>query len=119
MWSGTAWRAISRNVSLWCSPTCSKPPEGENHAGYSKRAMALDKVGVMEKLGFRQFSVVGHDRGGRVAHRLVLDQPDRVQKLVVLDIVPTLRMFETIDKNSAIAGFHWYFLAQPAPFRRP
>ncbi len=94
----------------------SKPPEGENHAGYSKRAMALDKVEVMEKLGFRQFAVVGHDRGGRVAHRLALDHPDRVQKLVVLDIVPTLRMFETIDKNSAIAGFHWYFLAQPAPF---
>jgi haloacetate dehalogenase len=94
----------------------SKPPEDENHAGYSKRAMALDKVEVMEKLGFRQFSVVGHDRGGRVAHRLALDHPDRVQKLVVLDIVPTLRMFETIDKNSAIAGFHWYFLAQPAPF---
>ena len=94
----------------------SKPPDGVNHAGYSKRAMALDGVEVMERLGHRTFAVVGHDRGGRVAHRLTLDHPDRVTRLAVLDIVPTLRMFQTVDKNSATTGFHWFFLAQPAPF---
>jgi haloacetate dehalogenase len=94
----------------------SKPPDGDNHANYSKRAMARDAVEVMERLGYRQFAVVGHDRGGRVAHRLAIDHPERVTKLAILDIVPTLRMFQTADKEFATRNFHWFFLAQPAPF---
>jgi haloacetate dehalogenase len=94
----------------------SKPPDGDNHAGYSKRAMALDMAEVMTRLGFAKFAVVGHDRGGRVAHRLALDHADRVTRLAVLDIIPTLRMFETADKRFATTNFHWFFLAQPAPF---
>jgi haloacetate dehalogenase len=94
----------------------SKPPDGENHFGYSKRAMALDQVEVMERLGFRQFAVVGHDRGGRVGHRMAIDHRDRITKLAVLDIVPTLRMYQTTDKVFATTYFHWFFLIQPAPF---
>ena len=66
-----------------------KPPAGDNHINYSKRAMALDQVEVMEKLGFRRFAVVSHDRGARVAHRMALDHADRVTKLVMIDICPT------------------------------
>ena len=93
-----------------------KPPEGDNHINYSKRAMALDQVEVMEKLGFRQFSIVSHDRGSRVAHRLALDHPERVSKLVMIDICPTLHMYETADREMATAYYHWFFLIQPAPF---
>jgi haloacetate dehalogenase len=91
----------------------SKPEGGEDHAGYSKRAMALDQVEVMRKGGFDSFAVVGHDRGGRVAHRMALDHPERVTKLAVLDIVPTHYVFETVDKNLATAYYHWFFLIQP------
>ncbi len=91
----------------------SKPEGGEDHAGYSKRAMALDQVGVMRELGFDSFAVAGHDRGGRVAHRMVLDHPERVTKLAVLDIVPTHYVFATADKNLATAYYHWFFLIQP------
>jgi haloacetate dehalogenase len=94
----------------------SKPPDGDNHINYSKRAMAQDVAEVMEKLGHRQFAVVGHDRGGRVAHRLAISHADRVTRLVVIDIIPTLRMFQNVDKNFATTAFHWFFLAQPAPF---
>ena len=93
-----------------------KPPEGENHINYSKRAMALDQVEVMERLGFRQFAVVSHDRGSRVAHRLALDHPERVSKLVIMDICPTLHMYKTADREMATAYYHWFFLIQPAPF---
>src|SRR5580704_1210736 len=79
----------------------SKPPDGDNHINYSKRAMAQDVAEVMEKLGHRQFAVVGHDRGGRVAHRLAVDHADRLTRLVVIDIIPTLRMFQNVDKNFA------------------
>jgi haloacetate dehalogenase len=91
----------------------SKPEGGEDHAGYSKRAMALDQVEVMRELGFDSFAVVGHDRGGRVAHRIALDHPERVTKLAVLDIVPTYHVFATADKNLATAYYHWFFLIQP------
>ena len=93
-----------------------KPPAGENHVNYSKRAMALDQVGVMEALGFRQFAVVGHDRGARVAHRLTLDHPDRVTRLVMMDICPTHYMYRTTDREFASGYYHWFFLIQPAPF---
>jgi haloacetate dehalogenase len=93
----------------------SKPADGENHAGYSKRAMAQDQVEVMRALGFERFAVVGHDRGGRVAHRLALDHPQLLTKLAVLDIVPTRTVNTTVTKELATYYFHWFFLIQPAP----
>jgi haloacetate dehalogenase len=94
----------------------SKPPGGENHIAYSKRAMAQDQVEVMQHLGFQKFAVVGHDRGGRVAHRMALDYPDRLTKLAVLDIVPTYTLYQNISKEFATIFFHWFLLVQPAPF---
>ena len=91
----------------------SKPEGREEHAGYSKRAMAADQVEVMQTLGFGSFVVVGHDRGGRVAHRMALDHPQSVTRLAVLDIVPTRHVFETADKELAMAYYHWFFLSQP------
>ncbi len=82
---------------------------------YSKRLMALDQVRLMNALGFGKFFVVGHDRGARVAHRLAADYPQIVQKLVVLDIAPTLIMYERTTEAFAKAYWHWFFLIQPAP----
>lgn len=93
----------------------SKPPAGEDHSGYSKRAMAQDQVEVMRALGFERFAVVGHDRGARVAHRMALDHADVVTKVVVLDIVPTRTLYTNVSKSFATAYFHWFFLIQPAP----
>lgn len=91
----------------------SKPPGGEDHAAYSKRAMARDMVEVMERLGFESFAVAGHDRGGRVAHRMALDHPGRITKLALLDIIPTREVFARTDKVLATSYYHWYFLIQP------
>ncbi len=93
----------------------SAPPDGDNHFGYSKRAMALDQVKLMSSLGFEKFLVVGHDRGGRVAHRMALDHPDRVTKLAVLDIVPTYKFFHSVTPELATVNFHWFFLIQKDP----
>ncbi len=93
----------------------SKPADGENHLNYSKRAMAQDQVDVMASLGFQKFALVGHDRGGRVAHRLALDHADRVTKLAILDIVPTYKVFHSVTNELATANFHWWFLIQKAP----
>jgi haloacetate dehalogenase len=93
----------------------SKPPDGDNHEGYSKRSMARDQVAVMKKLGFTRFAVVGHDRGGRVAHRMALDHPDAIIRLAVLDIVPTYKLFSSVTKEFASVYYHWFFLIQPAP----
>jgi haloacetate dehalogenase len=90
-----------------------KPPGGPDHAQYSKRAMAADLVGAMELLGHRRFGVAGHDRGGRVAHRMALDHPDRVTRAAVLDIVPTRTIFAGADAALATAYYHWFFLIQP------
>jgi haloacetate dehalogenase len=92
-----------------------KPEGGERHANYAKRAMAADAVAVMRRLGHDRFAVVGHDRGGRVAHRLALDHPDAVTRLAVLDIAPTATMYARTDKAFATAYFWWFFLIQPAP----
>lgn len=92
----------------------SKPPSDPEHASYSKRAMAQDQVRVMAALGFEQFYLVGHDRGGRVAHRLALDHPDAVLRLAVLDIAPTAAMYAATDRAFAQAYYHWFFLIQPA-----
>jgi haloacetate dehalogenase len=94
----------------------SKPATDDKHMPYSKRAMAVDIVEVMTAVGFERFDVAGHDRGGRVAYRLALDHPERVRRIAVLDIVPTLEQFERLNRFSARQAYHWYFLAQPAPF---
>jgi len=91
----------------------SKPASTPNHAAYSKRATAADQVEAMERLGHRQFLAAGHDRGGRVLHRMCLDFPDRVLKAAVLDIVPTYRLFAATDKEIATGYYHWFFLIQP------
>ena len=92
-----------------------KPEAGPDHAGYSKRAMAQDMVEAMAALGHDRFAVAGHDRGGRVTHRLCLDHPDRVRRAAVLDIVPTLTLFRATDQAFAYGYYHWFFLSQPAP----
>lgn len=79
---------------------------------YSKREMATDLVELMRILGFPTFGVVGHDRGARVGHRLALDHPEKVASLAVLDIVPTLHMFDHVDRAMATSYYHWFFLAQ-------
>ena len=93
----------------------SKPDGGENHVDYSKRAMAADQVAVMKAFGFQRFALVGHDRGGRVAHRMALDYPAAVSRLAVLDIAPTATMYALTDKAFATRYFWWFFLIQPAP----
>jgi haloacetate dehalogenase len=93
----------------------SKPPGGENHSGYSKRAMAQDQVEVMRHLGFDRFALAGHDRGGRVACRLALDHPQAVSRLALLDIVPTRTLYTQVTRELATWYFHWFFLIQPAP----
>ena len=91
----------------------SKPPGGPEHAGYSKRAMARDQVEVMRTLGFERFAVVGHDRGGRVAHRMALDHPGAVERLAVIDIAPTATMYARTNQEFATRYFWWFFLIQP------
>lgn len=112
------WRAIAADLAEVHTVVASdlrgygdsaKPP-GEV---YSKREMALDQVALMRELGFERFAVIGHDRGGRVGHRMALDHPDRVAALGVLDIVPTLHMFENVDRAMAESYFHWFFLTRP------
>jgi haloacetate dehalogenase len=91
------------------------PPSATDHAPYSKRAMASDMVAVMDRLGFDRFSVVGHDRGGRVAYRLALDHPDRVEGLTVLDVLPGSTVWNRADARLALAFWPWSLLAQPEP----
>ena len=93
----------------------SKPEAGADHAGYSKRAMARDQVELMQQLGFERFAVIGHDRGGRVTHRMALDHAERITRCAVLDIVPTLEVYSTVSKALATVYYHWFFLIQPAP----
>jgi len=93
----------------------SKPKGLPDHSNYAKRAMALDMAEVMESLGFVAFHVVGHDRGGRVAHRLARDHGRRVRTLTVLDISPTLKMYESTNMQFAKAYYHWFFLIQERP----
>ena len=89
-----------------------KPASETDHSSYSKRAMAADQVGLMTVLGHGRFAVVGHDRGARVAHRLCLDHPTRVERAAVLDIVPTRHVFATVDRALATVYNHWFFLAE-------
>ncbi|UCE90309.1 MAG: alpha/beta hydrolase [Pseudomonadota bacterium] len=93
----------------------SKPKGTAGHANYSKRVMAQDQVTLMNSLGFERFVVLAHDRGARVACRLAMDHPDRVGRLVLLDIAPTLAMYEQTTEDFARAYWHWFFLIQPTP----
>lgn len=91
------------------------PASTRNHEPYAKRSMAQDMVTVMERLGFPRFSVAGHDRGGRVAYRMALDHPHRVERLAVLDILPTETVWDRADARFALAFWPWSLLAQPEP----
>lgn len=93
----------------------SKPQGTPDHLNYSKRVMALDQIEVMRHFGFAAFDVLAHDRGARVAHRLALDHPKAVKRLVLLDIAPTLAMYEKTSNQFARSYWHWFFLIQPAP----
>ena len=112
--------ALAREYTVVCADLrgyggSSKPKGLPDHSNYAKRAMAQDMVEVMSALGHDKFHLVGHDRGGRVAHRLARDHGKRVQTLTVLDISPTLKMFENTNLAFATAYYHWFQMLQPAP----
>jgi len=92
-----------------------RPPAGEGSAAYAKREMAKDAIALMQSLGHERFAVLAHDRGARVAHRLALDHPQAVTRLMLLDIAPTLAMYEGTTEAFARGYWHWFFLIQPAP----
>jgi haloacetate dehalogenase len=92
-----------------------RPAAGAGSAGYAKREMALDALHVMRSLGHERFQVLAHDRGARVAHRLALDHPAAVERLLLLDIAPTLAMYRHTSEAFARAYWHWFFLIQPPP----
>ncbi|MFL9815075.1 alpha/beta hydrolase [Stutzerimonas sp. VN223-3] len=93
----------------------SKPEGGRDHIAYSKREMARDQVELMRALGFDHFDIIAHDRGARVSHRLAMDHPAAVRRLILLDIAPTLAMYSQTDETFARAYWHWFFLIRPAP----
>ena len=118
------WRDIApllgRHFSVVCADlrgygSSGCPPSAPDHSPYSKRTMAQELVAVMETLGFFRFGVAGHDRGGRVAHRMALDHPDRIERLAVLDIIPSETTWERADARFALGFWPWSLLAQPAP----
>jgi haloacetate dehalogenase len=94
----------------------SAPPGGPQGQGYTKRELATDVVELADALGLQRLAVVGHDRGARVAYRLALDHPDRVERLAVLNVVPTLDQFEQMGAGPSLGYWPWFLLAQPAPF---
>ena len=119
MWRDVA-PSLARDFTVVCADLrgygqSSCPPSAADHAPYAKRAMAADLVVLMAQLGFKRFLVAGHDRGGRVAYRLALDHPDRVEKLAVLDIVPTAEAWDRADARLALGFWPWSLLAQPEP----
>jgi haloacetate dehalogenase len=119
MWHKVA-PALARDYTVVCPDLrgygdSSKPRGLPDHSNYSKRAMAKDMVEVMRALGHERFHLVGHDRGGRVAHRLARDHSSKVRTLTVLDISPTLKMYQSTTMQFARAYYHWFFLIQPAP----
>jgi haloacetate dehalogenase len=116
------WHQVAPALAERCTVVCpdlrgygdsGKPASDPEHAVYSKRATAREMVEVMAALGFARFLVAGHDRGGRVAHRLALDHPERVERMAVLDIVPTRTVFRATDQAIATGYYHWFFLIQP------
>jgi haloacetate dehalogenase len=119
MWHAVA-PVLARRFTVVCPDITGygfsdKPPVSIGHGAYAKRAMAADMLALMRGLGLPRFGVVSHDRGARVAHRMALDAPDVVERLCVMDIVPTLHHFETAGMDFAMGYYHWFFLAQPHP----
>lgn len=119
MWERVA-PALARHYSVVAADLrgygdSSRPPEGDNAIAYSKRVMAQDMVALMQHFGHAHFALGAHDRGARVAHRLMLDHPQRVRRALLLDIAPTLAMYEGTSDAFARAYWHWFFLIQPAP----
>ena len=120
-----AWHAVAPALARGFNVICPdlrgyggsfKPPATADHAPYAKIAMAKDMVELMTALGHQTFLLAGHDRGARVAHRLALDHRERVRRLALLDIIPTLEHFERTDMDFAMGYYHWFWLAQPHPF---
>jgi haloacetate dehalogenase len=93
-----------------------KPPGGDDHSAYSFRAMAQDQVEVMASLGFSRFYAAGHDRGGRVLHRMCLDHPDKVARAAILDIIPQHYLLNNVTRSWATFSWHWFFMIQPYDF---
>jgi haloacetate dehalogenase len=119
MWRHVA-PLLARNYTVVCADLrgygrSGCPPSTADHAPYAKRAMARDMIAVMDRLGFGRFSVAGHDRGGRVAYRIAIDHPDRVDHLAVLDVLPTEAAWERADAAFMLDYWPWALLAQPAP----
>jgi haloacetate dehalogenase len=118
------WRRVAPDLARGFTVVCADlrgygrsgcPASAADHAPYAKRAMAVDMVEVMARLGFGRFGVIGHDRGGRVAYRMALDHPERVSRLAVLDVVPTGAAWDRADARFALAFWPWSLLAQPEP----
>jgi haloacetate dehalogenase len=119
MWHRVA-PALGEEFSVVCADlrgygASGKPPSTTDHAPYSKSVMGGDMVQLMESLGHTRFFVAGHDRGGRVAYRMALDHPDRIERVAVLDIIPTSEALERADDRLALAFWPWSLLAQPQP----
>lgn len=119
MWRNVA-PALAANFTVVCADlrgygASGTPPSTPDHAPYAKGVMAADMVALMRRLGFERFSVVGHDRGGRVAYRLALDHGERVERLAVLDVVPTGEALDRADVRLALGYWPWSLLAQPEP----
>jgi len=120
MWHKVA-PELAKSYSVYCPDLRGyggslKPPATPDHAPYAKREMAKDMVELMAHFGHQRFRVAAHDRGARVAHRLAIDHPQRVEKLCVMDIIPTLEHFERADMRMALGYYHWFWFAQPHPF---
>jgi haloacetate dehalogenase len=118
------WRRVAERLAPHYTLVCAdlrgyggstKPADAPGHAELSKRAMAADMRALMRSLGHERFGVLAHDRGARVAHRLALDAPEAVTRLLLIDIVPTLDMYERADRAFATAYYHWFHLIQPVP----
>ncbi len=120
MWHKVA-PALAKRHTVYCPDLRGyggsfKPPATPDHAAYAKREMARDMAELMSHFGHETFLVAAHDRGARVAHRLALDNPRRVLKLCVMDIIPTLEHFEHADMAFGLGYYHWFWFAQPHPF---
>ena len=120
MWHAVA-PALSEHFTLICPDLRGyggslKPDVSADHAPYAKQRMARDMAQVMDHFGHDKFLVGSHDRGARVAHRLALDYPERVLRLAVLDIIPTIEHFERTDMAFAMGYYHWFWFAQRHPF---
>lgn len=117
MWHAVA-PALAADYTVVCADLrgygASSKPEGT--AAYSFREMGADQIALMRHLGFDRFHLVGHDRGGRTAHRMALDAPEAIASLTIMDIIPTHLLLDDLSRHVAKAYYHWFFLAQPAPF---